>query len=94
MIRRNIMFTFIKKLLGYPTEAEQAAAKAQAEAPYKVEIKVEEPLVKLGPEPTEAPALVAPAAEVAKPKKKPATKKAPASKKAGAPKKPKAPKSK
>lgn len=31
------MFNFIKKLLGYPTEAEKAAAKAQTEAPYKVE---------------------------------------------------------
>lgn len=31
------MFNFIKRLLGYPTEAEKAAAKAEAVAPYKVE---------------------------------------------------------
>jgi len=36
------MFNFIKKLLGYPTEAEKAAAKAQAEAPYKIEAPVAE----------------------------------------------------
>ena len=31
------MFDFLKKFLGYPTKAEQDAAKAVAEAPYKVE---------------------------------------------------------
>ncbi len=34
------MFAFIKKLLGYPTEAEKAAAKSVQEAPYKVEAPV------------------------------------------------------
>ena len=36
------MFNFIKRLLGYPTEAEKAAAKAEAAAPYKVEAPIVE----------------------------------------------------
>ena len=71
------MFNFIKKLLGYPTDAEKAQAIAQT---------AEAPLVQLGPEPVvekpaPAPAPVAepapvkavPAASTAK--KKPAQKK-------------------
>lgn len=70
-------------------------AEVTAEVPYKVEAPAEQPLVKLGPEPTEAPAPVveapAPAPE-APAKKKPAPKKAPAAKQAPAAKKPRAPK--
>lgn len=65
-------------------------AEVTAEVPYKVETPAEQPLVKLGPEPTEAPVAEAPKAPA---KKKPAPKKAQASKapakKAGG-KKPKA----
>ncbi len=92
------MFTFIKKLLGYPTEAEKTAAKEQAEAPYKVESTVRYEDIKPQPvelTPVAAPAPVvetAPAAE-AKPEK-PAKKKAPAAKKpAGAKKGGRKPKS-
>lgn len=84
------MFTFIKKLLGYPTEAEKAAAKAAAEAPYKVESKpqpvsvfvdghgdVREVLV-AAPEPVNpqiTDAVTQPAPEPVVAKKKPASKK-------------------
>jgi hypothetical protein len=57
------MFNFIKKLLGYPTDAEKAQATAQV---------TETPLVQLGPEPVvEAPA-PAPAVEPAPIKSAPA----------------------
>jgi hypothetical protein len=89
------MFDFIKKLLGYPTDAEKAQAIAQA---------TEAPLVQLGPEPVvekPAPTPVAeptavkasPAASTAKKKpaqKKPAQKK-PATAKTTAPAKPATP---
>jgi hypothetical protein len=83
------MFNFIKKLLGYPTDAEKAQAVAQV---------TETPLVHLGPEPVvekpaavpapvvePAPVKTAPAAITAK--KKPAQKK-PATVKPAVPAKP------
>jgi hypothetical protein len=48
------MFDFIKKLLGYPTDAEKAQAIAQATVP---------PLVQLGPEPVVEKPVPAPVAE-------------------------------
>ncbi len=81
------MFNFIKKLLGYPTEAEKAAAKAQAEAPYKIEAPVvEAPKVEVVAAPavndqiTDAVTQAKPAAMTAK--KKPANKKPAGEKKA------------
>lgn len=68
------MFDFIKKLLGYPTDAEKAQATAQVQ---------EAPLVHLGPEPiVEAAPVVEVVAPVvaAKPAKAVPAKKAPAAK--------------
>lgn len=58
------MFNFIKKLLGYPTDAEKAQATAQI---------TETPLVQLGPEPVvETPVVETPAVEPAPVKSAPA----------------------
>ncbi len=94
------MFTFIKKILGYPTDAEKTAAKEQAEAPYKVESTVRYEDIK--PQAVELTPVVAPvpAGDIApqpvaeaKPAKA-AKKKAPAAKKpAGAKKGGRKPKS-
>lgn len=67
------MFNLIKKLLGYPTEAEKAAAKLQVEAPYKVEPPTVQEVVP-SPQP-EIKSETAPAEKPAKAKKKPASKK-------------------
>ncbi len=75
------MIKFLKSLMGYPTEAEKAAAKqSAAEAPYKVEA----PAVKV----EDTNSVAVPAAKTTR-AKAPAKPKAPA--KAKAPAKPKAP---
>ncbi len=83
------MFAFIKKLLGYPTEAEKAAAKSQAEAPYKVEVvpvsHTEVVVVKEVANDPAVEAAPAPVAETPKKEKKP---RAPKAEKAAKPKKP------
>lgn len=88
------MFNFIKRLLGYPTDAEKAAAKTQTDAPYKVEA----PVAETAPAVEVVTTVEEPKVEESKPavitaKKKPAPKKQqfekkPAAKKAG--RKPKA----
>ena len=87
------MLGLLKKLLGYPTDAEKAAAqtKQTEEAPYKVESPDPAPVVAPAPA-VEAPKEEKPAkAKTEKAPKAPAPKKAPAEKKPAA-KKPAAPK--
>lgn len=85
------MFKLIKQLLGYPTEAEKAAAKVQAEAPYKVEPPTVQEAAP-APQP-EIKAETAPAEKPAKAKKKPASKKPAGEKKETAKKSGRKPKS-
>lgn len=87
------MLGFIKKLLGYPTEAEKAAAKAVSEAPYKLE-KPEFVAVGEPPATVVIPVEDTSTAKAEAPVKKPRAKKTAVEKKSPAKKAPKAKKPK